>query len=123
MSKFLKEMDTGTLKNNVARRDVAIAVLRTALKELKKGRKEINYVTTDPCHIGTDSVVRDEFGCIIREIESLIRTMVGGDWCLSVNNTAEREKEIKEIKEIEASIIIDQQKGINQQKICDNKKE
>lgn len=98
MTEFLKKMDIEILKNNVIRRNIAIDSLRSALKELKKGRKEINYMAVDPCHIGTDSIVHDDYNCIIREIESLIRTMVGGDWCFSVNNTAEREKEIKEEK-------------------------
>lgn len=95
MSEFIKKMDIEILKNNVIKRNIAIEALRSALKELKKGRKEINHMTEDPCHIGTDSIVHDDYNCVIREIESLIRTMVGGDWCYSVNNTVEREKEIE----------------------------
>lgn len=97
MSDFIKEMDVGILRSNVIRRDIVIDILRTTLKELKKGRKELNHVATDPCHVGTDSIVHDDYSCIIREIESLIKMMVGGDWCFSVNNTAEREKEIEAI--------------------------
>ena len=96
MSDFIKKLDIGILQNNIIRRNVAIDALRTSLKELKKGRKEVNHMVVDPCHIGTDDIVHDDYNCIIREIESLIRTMVGGDWCFSVNNTVEREKEIKD---------------------------
>jgi len=95
MRDFIKEMDIDILQNNVIRRNIAIDSLRIALKELKKGRKEINYMAVDPCHIETDGIVHDDYNCIIREIESLIRTMVGGDWCFSINNTVEREKEIE----------------------------
>jgi hypothetical protein len=96
MSDFLEEMDIGILQSNVIRRNIAIDALKTALKELKKGRKELNYVTVDPCHITTDDMVHDDYNCIIREITSLIKTMIGGNWCLSVNNTVEREKEIED---------------------------
>lgn len=96
MTEFIKEMDIEILENNVIKRNIAIDALRTALKELKKGRKEINHMAIDPCHIGTDGIVHDDYSCIIREIESLIRTMIGGDWCFSVNSTAEREKEIND---------------------------
>jgi predicted RNase H-related nuclease YkuK (DUF458 family) len=95
MSDFIEEMDIDILQSNTIKRNVAIDSLRTALKELKKGRKELNYMATDPCHVTTDSMVHDDYNCIIREITSLIKTMVGGNWCLSVNNTAEREKEIE----------------------------
>jgi hypothetical protein len=96
MSEFIKKMEIDILRANVIKRDMAIETLRTALKELKKGRKEINYMAVDPCHMDTDGIVHDDYNCIIREIESLIKTMVCGDWCFSVNNTAEREKEIEE---------------------------
>ena len=96
MSDFIKKLDIGIFQNNIIRRNVAIDALRTSLKELKKGRKEVNHMVVDPCHIGTDAIVHDDYNCIIREIESLIRVMVCGDWCFSVNNTVEREKEIKD---------------------------
>lgn len=96
MSDFIEKMDIDTLKNNVTRRNIAMEVLRAALKELKKGRKEMNYMAADPCHVETDSTVHEDYNCIIREITSLIKNMVGGDWCFSVNNTAEREKEVEE---------------------------
>lgn len=96
MSEFIEEMKVDILQSNVIRRNIALDALRTALKELKKGRKEINYMAVDPCHVGTDSIVHDDYNCIIREIGSLIKTMVGGDWCFSVNNTVEREREIED---------------------------
>ena len=96
MSDFIKKLDIGIFQNNIIRRNVAIDALRTSLKELKKGRKEVNHMVVDPCHIGTDGIVHDDYNCIIREIESLIRIMVGGDWCFSVNNTVEREGEIED---------------------------
>jgi predicted RNase H-related nuclease YkuK (DUF458 family) len=100
MGEFIEKMDIDILKNNVIIRNVAMESLRIALKELKKGRKEINYMAIDPCHVETDSIVHEDYGCIIREITQLIKTMVGGDWCFSVNSTAEREKDIKdEIKD------------------------
>lgn len=95
MGDFIKEMDIEIFKNNVDKRNMALDALRTSLKELKKGRKEINRMAVDPCHVGTDEMVHHDYSCIIREIESLIRNMIGGDWCFSVNNTAEREKEIE----------------------------
>lgn len=96
MSDFIKEIKIDILKNNVIKRNIAIDALRLALKELKKGRKEVNHMAMDPCHMGTDGTIHDDYYCIIREIESLIRIMVGGDWCFSVNNTAEREKDIED---------------------------
>jgi predicted RNase H-related nuclease YkuK (DUF458 family) len=96
MSDFIEEIEIDILQNNVIKRNVAIDSLRTALKELKKGRKEVNHMAVDPCHVGTDSIVHDDYSCIIREIESLIKTMVGGDWCFSVNNTVEREEKIED---------------------------
>lgn len=96
MEEFIEEMEVDVLLNNVIKRNIAIDALRTALKELKKGRKEINYMAVDPCHVTTDSTVHDDYNCIIREITSLIKTMVGGNWCFSVNNTAEREKEMED---------------------------
>jgi hypothetical protein len=96
MSDFLEEMEIDILQNNVTRRDVAIDALQTALKELKKGRKELNHMAVDPCHVETDSVIHEDYNCIVREITSLIKNMVGGNWCFSVNNTLEREKEIDE---------------------------
>ncbi len=95
MSDFIKKMESDILQSNVIRRNKAIDTLKAALKELKKGRKEINHIAMDPCHIGTDSMIRDDFSCIIRETESLIRIMKGGDWCFSVDNTVEREGEIE----------------------------
>ena len=97
MSDFIKKMDIEILQNNVIRRNAVIDILRTSLKELKKGRKELNHMAMDPCHVGTDSIVHDDYNCIIREIESLIKMMVGGDWCFSVNSTAEREKEMEDV--------------------------
>jgi hypothetical protein len=96
MSEFIEEMNVDILQSNITKRNMAIAALNIALKELKKGRKEINHMAVDPCHVETDSTIHDDYGCIIREIGSLIKNMVGGDWCFSVNNTAEREKEIKD---------------------------
>ena len=96
MSDFIKEMDIEILQSNVIRRNIVIDTLRVCLKELRKGRKELNHMASDPCHMGTDSIVHDDYSCIIREIESLIKTMVGGDWCFSANSTAEREKEIED---------------------------
>lgn len=101
MGDFIEEMSIDVLQSNVIKRNIAIDALQTALKELKKGRKELNHMAVDPCHVETDNLVHDDYGCIIREIGSLIRTMMGGDWCLSVNNTAEAEKTIKE--EVEKS--------------------
>lgn len=95
MSDFIKEMNAGILQKNVIRRNVAIDSLKGALKELKKGRREINRIATDPCHINSDNTIREDYSCVIREIESLIRIMTGGDWCFSVNNTVEREEEIE----------------------------
>lgn len=94
MSDFIKEMKLSDLQNNVIRRNIAIDSLRTALKELKKGRKEIRHMALDTCHIETEGIINGDFDCLIRETETLIRTMIGGDWCFSVNNTTEREKEI-----------------------------
>jgi hypothetical protein len=104
MGDFIEEMNIDVLQSNVIRRNIAIDALQTALKELKKGRKELNHMAVDPCHVEKDSIVHDDYSCIIREITSLIKTMIGGDWCFSVNNTAEAEKAIrddveKEIKE------------------------
>ena len=96
MSDFLEEMEIDILQNNVTKRDVAIDALQAALKELKKGRKELNHMAVDPCHVETDSVIHEDYNCIIREITSLIKNMVGGNWCFSVNNTLEREEEIDE---------------------------
>lgn len=101
MGDFIEEMNIDVLQSNVIKRNIAIDALQAALKELKKGRKELNRMAVDPCHVETDSLVHDDYGCIIREIGSLIRTMVGGDWCLSVNNTAEAEQTIRE--EVEKS--------------------
>lgn len=94
MENFIEEMDINILRSNVAKRNMALEALRAALKELKKGRKEINHMAVDPCHVETDSTIHEDYSCIIREINSLIRNMVGGNWCFSVNNTAEREKEM-----------------------------
>jgi len=96
MGDFIESIDVEILKINIIRRNLAIDALRISLKELKKGRKEINHMIVDPCHMGTDGIIHDDYNCIIREIESLIKTMIGGDWCFSVNNTAEKEKEIEE---------------------------
>ena len=95
ISNFLKEMDPDILRANISRRNAAIENLKAALVELKKGRKEINHIAMDPCHIGTDQMIHDDYNCLIREMESLIRTMIGGDWCFSVNNTVNREEELK----------------------------
>lgn len=96
MSEFIKEMKIDILQRNVVKRNIAIESLRSALKELKKGRKEVHHMAIDPCHIGTNSIVNDDYDCIIREIETLLKIMVCGDWCFSVNNTAEREKDIED---------------------------
>lgn len=102
MNDFIKEMKPGDLQNNVIKRNIALDSLRSALKELKKGRKEIRHMAVDVCHIETESIINGDFDCIIKEIESLIKALIGGDWCFSVNNTAEREKEIEnKVNEIE----------------------
>jgi hypothetical protein len=101
VSDFIDEMQVDILQSNVIKRNIAIDTLQIALKELKRGRKELNHMVVDPCHVETDSLVHDDYGCIIREIGSLIKIMVGGDWCFSVNNTAEAEKAIKD--EVEKS--------------------
>ena len=94
MEDFIEKMDVNILRSNVVKRNMAIDALHVALKELKKGRKEINHMAVDPCHVETDSTIREDYSCIIREIGSLIKNMIGGNWCFCVNNTAEREKEI-----------------------------
>jgi hypothetical protein len=96
MSDFIKEMKLCDLQSNAIRRNVALDTLRSALKELKKGRKEIRHMAVDTCHIETESIINGDFDCLIRETEALIRAITCGDWCFSVNNTAEREKEIED---------------------------
>ena len=106
MSDFIEEMEIEILQNNIIKRNIAIEALQIALKELKKGKKELNHMAVDPCHIEKDSIVHEDYNCIIREISSLIKNMVGGDWCFSVNNTVGREEEIdKEIEENENEVI------------------
>ncbi len=96
-SDFIKEMRLCDLQSNIIRRNIALDSLRSALKELKKGRKEIRHMALDSCHIETESIINGDFDCIIKETESLIKRMIGGDWCFCVNNTAEREKDIEDI--------------------------
>jgi hypothetical protein len=95
MREFIEGMETDIFRNNVAKRNIAMDALRAALKELKKGRKEMNYMAVDPCHVEADSIVHDDYNCIIREITSLIKNMVSGDWCFSVSNTLEREEKVE----------------------------
>jgi len=97
MSDFIKEMKIGDLRSNAIRRNIALDSLRTALKELKKGRKEIRHMSLDICHVETEGIINGDFDCLIRETEALIRNMIAGDWCFSVNNTSEREKDIDQL--------------------------
>ena len=102
ISNFIKEMNLGDLQSNAIRRNIALDSLRSALKELKKGRKEIRHMAVDTCHIETEAIINGDFDCLIKETESLIKVLIGGNWCFSVNNTAEREKDIEDkVDEIE----------------------
>lgn len=91
---LIEDIDPGTLQNNVIRRNVTIDALKSALKELKKNKKELGGMIADDCHIEAMPFLRSRYGFIIKNIEEMIDFMDKGDWCLSVESTKKREEEM-----------------------------
>ena len=89
---MINDIDPDVLQNNVIRRNLTIDALKSALKELKKNKKELDGMAADGCHMA--ALPKSRYGFIIKNIEEMIDFMNKGDWCLSVEGTKKREDEM-----------------------------
>ena len=48
---MINDIDPDVLQNNVIRRNLTIDALKSALKELKKNKKELDGMAADGCHM------------------------------------------------------------------------
>lgn len=91
---LIEDIDPDVLQNSVIRRNLTIDALKSALKELKKNKKELGGMAVDGCHMAALPFLKSRYEFIMKDIEGMIDFMNEGDWCLSVNSTKKREEEM-----------------------------
>ena len=90
------EIDIKELGDIVIKRNVTIDALKTSLKILEDKQSQFKSIPSDPSvKVDTQLIfLRSRYNFIIEEIKDMVNAMERGDWYFSVENTAEREKEL-----------------------------